>query len=147
TGRALPRSLAQQLVDRGLGAGLLVDLLDDYNTIEVRTWAAARQRLAGERTRNHHRICRHAARANLAGVAVDDLGRGADKGAHRQYRALFDNDALDDLAARADEAIVLDDDGFSLQRFEHTADPDPAREMAVVADLRAGADCRPGVDH
>src|SRR5207245_3403465 len=90
---------------------------------------------------------RHPARVDLAGVAVDDLGGGADEGAHRQHRALFDNDALDDLAARADEAIVLDDDGLGLQWLEHAADPDPAREVTVSADLRARADRRPGVDH
>ena len=37
--------------------------------------------------------------------------------------------------------------GFGLQRLEHAADADAAREVAVLADLRAGADRRPGVDH
>ena len=84
---------------------------------------------------------------NLAGGAVDDLGRRADEDAHRQHRAVLDDDALDDLAARADEAIVLDDDRLGLQRLEHAADADAAREVAVLADLRAGADRRPGIDH
>ena len=37
--------------------------------------------------------------------------------------------------------------GRGLQRFEHAADADAARQMHVLADLRAGADRRPGVDH
>src|SRR5205807_6876352 len=57
------------------------------------------------------------------------------------------DDPLDDLAARADEAITLDDHRLGLQRLEHAADPDPAREVTVLADLGAGADRRPGVDH
>ena len=72
---------------------------------------------------------------DFAGGAVDDLGRRADEGPHRQHRALLDDDAFDDLAARADKAIVLDDDRLGLQRFEHAADPDPAGQMAVLADL------------
>ena len=56
-------------------------------------------------------------------------------------------DAFDDFGARADEAVVLDDHRVGLQRLEHAADADAAREMHVLADLRAGADGRPGVDH
>src|SRR5258708_6692517 len=102
----------------------------------MRAGAAAGERLTGERTGHHDRIGRHPARVDLAGVAVDDLGGGADEGAHRQHRALFDNDALDDLAARADEAIVLDDNGLGLQWLEHAADPDPAPEVTLSAHLR-----------
>src|SRR5438093_8621668 len=43
------RSIPQQLVDRGLGPGLLVDPLDDDGAIEARPRAAVRQRLAGKR--------------------------------------------------------------------------------------------------
>src|SRR5438105_953110 len=41
------RSFAQQFVDRGAGAGLGVDLLDDDGAIEAGAWAAVRQRPAG----------------------------------------------------------------------------------------------------
>ena len=37
--------------------------------------------------------------------------------------------------------------GRGLQRLEHAADADAAREVHVAADLRAGADRGPGVDH
>ena len=84
---------------------------------------------------------------HLAGRAVDDLGRGGDEDAHRDDGALADDHALDDFRARADEAIVLDDRRIGLQRLEHAADPDAAGKMDVVADLRAGADRHPGVDH
>jgi len=45
------------------------------------------------------------------------------------------------------EAIVLDDGRIGLQRLQHAADADAAGEMHVLADLRAGADGDPGVDH
>ena len=37
--------------------------------------------------------------------------------------------------------------GSGLQRLQHAADADAAGEMHVLADLRAGADRRPGVHH
>ena len=37
--------------------------------------------------------------------------------------------------------------GLGLQRLEHAADADAAGQMHVLADLRAGADRGPGVDH
>src|SRR5205807_1817535 len=55
-------------------------------------------------------------------------------------------DALDDLRSRPDEAVVLDDGRARLQRLEHAADTDPAREVHVAADLGARAHRRPGVD-
>src|SRR5205085_6638256 len=66
---------------------------------------------------------------------------------HREHRALFDDDPFDDFAARADKAIILDDDRLGLQWLEYAADTDTARQMAVLADLRTGADRCPGVDH
>ena len=36
----------------------------------------------------------------LAGYTVDNLGRGADEDAHRQDRALFDDDTFDDSNGR-----------------------------------------------
>ena len=80
-------------------------------------------------------------------LAIVDPRARADEDAHREHRAALDDDALDDLGARADEAVVLDDRRARLQRLQHAADADAAREMHVAADLRAGADGRPGVDH
>src|ERR1051326_8120996 len=141
------RSFAQEVVDRGLCAGLRINLLDDDRAIKARAGAAVRQRAAGQRTGHYHRIGRHPPGDDFAGLAVDDLCRRTDEGAHRQYRALLDDDALDDLAARADKAIILDDDRFGLQRLQHAADADAARQVTVLADLRARTDRRPGIDH
>src|SRR6266403_844560 len=140
-------SVAQQLVDGGLGAGALVDPLDDDGAIKARRRTAVGVGAARQSSRHHYRVGGNAAAEDLAGGTVDDAGRGADEDAHRQHRAGLDDDALDHLAARADEAIVLDDHRVRLQRLEHAADADAAREVAVLADLRAGADRRPGVDH
>ena len=55
--------------------------------------------------------------------------------------------AVDDHAARPDEAVVLDDDGHGLRRLEHAADADAAREVHALADLcarrRPSPTCRP----
>src|SRR5690606_3730745 len=82
-----------------------------------------------------------------AGGAVDDLGRLADENAHPEHRALAHDAALDNLRACADEAVVLDDGGGGLHGFEHAADADAARQMHILADLRAGAHGSPGIDH
>src|SRR5581483_9985161 len=90
---------------------------------------------------------RHLADEDLAAVAVDDLGRGAQEHTHGEHRALAHDHALDDLAAGADEAIVLDDHGLGLQRLQHAANADAAGDMHALADLGARAHGRPGVDH
>ncbi len=84
---------------------------------------------------------------DFAGRPVDDFGRGAEKTPIEMHRALADDDALDHLGARADEAVVLDDRRVRLQRLEHAADADAAREMHVLADLGAAPDRHPGVHH
>ena len=43
--------------------------------------------------------------------------------------------ALGDDTAGAEEGAVLDDHRRRVQRLEHAADPDPAREVDVGADL------------
>src|SRR3712207_7457597 len=53
---------------------------------------------------------------HLAGGAIDDLGGGADIDAHRQDGHGLHDDALGDLGAGADEAVVLDDHRVGLQR-------------------------------
>src|SRR5262249_12826129 len=83
----------------------------------------------------------------LSGLAIDDPGRGADENPHGKNRALAHDHAFGNLRARADEAIVFQDDRARLQRLEHTADAGAAGDVTVLADLRAGADRGPGVDH
>src|ERR1700728_2816871 len=139
--------IPQQFVDAGLGAGFLVDTLDDNRAIKIWRRRAAVGRLAGHSARDHHRISRHLTLQRRAGVAVDDLGRGAKKDAHRQYRAFTHDYALGDFGARADKAFVLDDHGAGLQRLEHAADAGAAGNVTVLADLGAGADGGPSVDH
>src|SRR5205823_251364 len=144
---SLAPSIPQQFVDRGFRPRLLIDALDDHRAIEAGAWRAVFQRLARQRTWNDDRIGRHLALKALAARAVDDAGRGADEHAHGQHRALAHDHAFGHFRARADEAIVLDDDRRRLQGFEHAADAGAAGNMAVLADLRAGADRGPGVDH
>src|SRR5690606_4326110 len=67
--------------------------------------------------------------------------------AHGNDRAFAHDHAFDDFRAGADKAIVLDDGGARLERFEYAANADAARKVHVLADLRAGADGDPGVDH
>ena len=83
----------------------------------------------------------------LAGDTGDNLGRGADEDAHRQNRALLDDDTFDNLGTGADETVILDDHRAGLERVENTADTCAARQMDILADLRAGSDCRPCIDH
>ena len=66
---------------------------------------------------------------------------------HRDDRARLDDHAFDDLGAGADEAVVLDDRGIRLQGLENAPQPDAARKMDVLADLCAGGDRDPRVDH
>src|SRR5690606_12965145 len=132
----------QQLVEARLRTRLLVDLLDDDGAVEP-VLAVLRRQRAGD----DDRAFRYAALEDLAGFAVVDARALADVDAHRDHAAATDDHALDDLRARADEAVVLDDRRRRLQRLEHAADADAAREVNVAADLRAAADRRPRGDH
>src|SRR5262249_6831380 len=58
-----------------------------------------------------------------------------------------DDDALDDHCARAHEGTVLDDDWTRLWRLEDAADPNPAGQVHIGADLGTRAYGRPRVDH
>src|SRR5437870_5709255 len=139
---ALALVAPQQLVDPRLGAGFRVDLLDDDRAIETIPAVGA-----GQAARYDHGAGRDAAVGHLPRGPVVDLGALGDIDPHGDDRPFADDDALDDLAAGADEAVVLDDRGVRLQRLEHAADADPAREVHVPADLRAGAHGRPRIDH
>src|SRR5438477_15209 len=71
----------------------------------------------------------------------------AEEYAHRDDAVFLDDHAFDHLRAGADEAVILDDHRIRLQRLQYAADADAAGEVHVLADLRAGADGGPGVDH
>src|SRR5436190_19490595 len=107
--------VAQQLIDARLGTRLRVHALDDHRAIEARAGLAVLHRLAGHRAGDDDRVGRDFADEDLAGFAIDDLGRGADEYAHREHRPLAHDHALDHFRARADEAVILDDDRTGLQ--------------------------------
>src|SRR5215207_5026297 len=71
-GKSPVRSVPQQLVDAGLGAGALVDALHDHGAGGRGAGLAVLQRLAGQGAGNHYRIFRNLADKSLAGYAVDD---------------------------------------------------------------------------
>ena len=64
-----------------------------------------------------------------------------------EYRSLTHSRALSDYATASDVTLVLDNHRRCLRWFKDTADSDPTREVNVLADLRAGSDRGPGVDH
>src|SRR6056297_1189074 len=134
-------SVAQQLVDAGLRAGPLIHALDDHRTIEVQVV------LGRHRPGHNHRIGWHLAHEDLAGFAIDDLGGLADIDPHPQNRAFAHDAALDHLRARADKAVILDDRGTGLHWLEHAADAHTARQVHVLADLRAAAHGGPCIHH
>src|SRR5690606_26629704 len=105
------KSYAQQLVEARLAARLLVHLLHDHRAVEA-VLAVGRRQVAA----HHRRARRHAAVEDLARLAVVDARALADVHAHGDDRAAAHHDAFDDLRARADEAVVLDDRGRGLER-------------------------------
>src|SRR5262245_8172476 len=141
--RARPGSVgAQQLVDRSLVARLRIDALDDHRAVQRVLAVGGRHR-----ARHHHRTRGYAALQYLPRGAVVDLGALADEHAHGDHRTFLDDHALDDFRTRTNEAVVFDDGGPGLQRFEHATDADATGEVHVLADLRAGTDRGPGIDH
>src|SRR6185295_14882619 len=140
-------SIAQELVDAGLGAGLGVHGFDDDGAIEAGARLIVGVGFAGQAARDHHRVGGYVADMHLAVGAIDDLGRGADEGAHRQHRPLAHDHTLHYLRARPDEAIILDNGRIGLQRLQDAANADAARQVHILADLRAGAHRCPGIDH
>jgi hypothetical protein len=79
----------------------------------------------------------HAAVEDLAGLAMIDLGTGADINAHGDDGAFLDDDPLHDLGAGADEAVVLDNGGRGLDRLQDAANTDAAREMFTFLPIWA----------
>src|SRR6202000_213066 len=96
---------------------------------------------------NHHGARGHTSVKYLVVLTVIDARALADEHAHGDHGPAFDDDAFDDFRARADEAVVFDDGGAGLQGLQYPADADAARQMHVLADLRAGSDGGPGIDH
>jgi len=132
TGNA-PRSSAsvgvpQQVVQRGFGASLCVHALDDHGARQT-VFAIGRRQSAGY----DDRAGRYPAVEDLIALPIVDAGALADEHAHRNHGAGFDDHALDDLRAGADEAVILDDGGTGLQRLEDAADADSAGQVHVLA--------------
>src|SRR5262245_52181376 len=66
--------IPQQVVDRGLGARLLVDALHDHRAVKAGPGLVVGERLARQRAGHDHGVGRHLAVVYLAGGPVDDLG-------------------------------------------------------------------------
>ena len=103
--------------------------------------------------RNHHRAGRDLERAvRLAAVdavahQVEHRRAAGEDRAWRQHRALPHDRALVHAAVPAHQHLVLDHDRQRARGLEHAADLRRGREVDPLADLRAGADQRVGVDH
>src|SRR5260221_13236137 len=97
-------SRAQEFVDAGLRARLRVDLLDDHGAVQLAT-VAARRKAAGDDDRS----ARHAAIADSARRAVEDLRALPEEHAHAEHRVLLDDHAFDHFRAGTAEAVVLKD--------------------------------------
>ena len=109
----------------------------------------ARRELFAVTARDDHRAGRHIAFVGdgLGSRNVDDVRRAGDDGVRAQHGFAADVCPLDHDAARADEAVVLDDDRCGLHGFQHAADTHAAREVDVLADLGARTDRGPRVHH
>src|SRR3546814_45640 len=121
-------SVAKQLVDAGLGTRPGVDALDDHGAGETGTGAIFGRKRAGD----DDRISGDTAHEDFAALPVDDLGGRAEEDAHGKDGAFLNHHAFGNFGAGADEAIVLNDDGAGLERFQHAADAGAARDMNVL---------------
>ena len=70
---------------------------------------------------------------DLAGVAINDLGRLGDEYSHRDDAAFTHDHALYDLRARPDKAVVADDRRVCLHRLKNAANPGASGDMAIGA--------------
>ena len=84
---------------------------------------------------------------DFAGFAVVNFGGLADVHAHGNHAAFFHNHAFHDFGTCADKAVVFNNGGGSLQRFQHAANAHAAAQMHVFTDLRARTHGRPSVHH
>ena len=83
----------------------------------------------------------------LGACDIDDFCGARKDAACGEDSLTADMAPLDNDGAGADESVVLNDDGGSLDGFEDTADTDTAAEVDTLADLGAAADSGPSVDH
>ena len=140
------RIIAQQLVDRGLGARSGVDPLDDHRAVEP--GRGGRPAAACPAARPGRPPSKAGTRPwKISPVARSTILVEAPRTRPSPAPRPADDHALGHLGPGADEAVVLDDHRVGLQRLQHAADPGAAGDVAVPADLRAGADRGPGVDH
>src|SRR5487761_2761363 len=86
---------AQQFVDGGLGAGPGIHALDDHRRVQA---VAAVGR--GQAACDHHAAGGHATVTHRAAGAVVDARGLAEKHAHADHAATFDDHALDDFRTR-----------------------------------------------
>ena len=75
------------------------------------------------------------------------MRRSGNHHAGAQHRFAADVRPFDHDGPGADETVVLDDDGGRLHGFQHTAHAHAAAQVDALADLGAGADRRPRIDH
>src|SRR5690606_41828977 len=83
-------------------------------------------------------------RHRLSTSDVDDRRGGGDHDVGAEHDLALQPYALDHDGARAQEAAVLDDHRRRARRLEHPADPHAARQVHVLADLRAAPHRGPG---
>src|SRR5690606_11271956 len=78
---------------------------------------------------------------------IDDFRRCGEHHIGTQYGFRFNVDALHHNGPGADEDIVFDDDGSSLNGLQHAADTYATTEMDVLADLCTRPYGGPSIDH
>ena len=101
------RSVAEQVVQAGLGAGLRVHRLHDDGGVGA--VVLTRLGLLGQVAADDHAATGHAAVDGFTGVAVEDGGALADVHAHAQHRVFFDHNAFDHFGSSANKAIITND--------------------------------------
>src|SRR5688500_17622914 len=114
---------AQKLIYTGFSPGFRVHLFHDDGTIKT-IFAIRRRKVA----RDNDRSRRNSPIADLTRFTIVNLSALADVYPHGNNRVLADYDPLDNLGARADKAVVLDDCWICLDGFEHAAYSHAARK-------------------
>src|SRR5205814_1471991 len=138
--------IAQGWIERRLEVGRGRALADDQRAGDLKL---ACRELARACAWHDDGVCWNAS-AISDGLGTGDVDDRRAAGEHHigaQYGALFDQRALGNDAARADEGAVLDNHGSSAGRFEHAADAHATCQVYVAADLRTTANGGPGINH
>src|SRR5690606_19617986 len=100
-----------------------------------------------QETRHDHGIGRYSADMHLSGLTADDLGGNTNENDNTTQSSRFDDKTYDDFSTREEQAEALEDHRICLLRHQYVADYDVNREQHILADLRAGADGNPSIDH